>query len=103
MLVDNFSEYIFKIFCLGNNKMVFLGTIGKGSYGRVVKAQLDDKTVMEKALKIQKPACSWEWYICKEIKHRLQDPKKVSTYLIFSIFVVFVYIRSTFYDLLKSY
>lgn len=61
--------------------MIFLGTIGKGSYGRVAKAQLDDKSDKEKALKIQKPACAWEWYVSKEIEHRLQDPDKVSTYV----------------------
>lgn len=58
--------------------MTFLGTLGKGSYARVVKAQVDDKSVPEKALKIQKPACVWEWYISKEIQHRLQDSEKVN-------------------------
>lgn len=57
--------------------MSFLGELGKGSYGRVVKVRSDD-TYTEKAFKIQKPECSWEWYISKEIEHRLKDSKKVN-------------------------
>lgn len=59
--------------------MAFIGDLGKGSYARVIKAQCDDKNSgkVEKALKIQKPACLWEWYIFKEIQHRLKDSEKV--------------------------
>ncbi|CAH0386427.1 unnamed protein product [Bemisia tabaci] len=47
-----------------------IGEIGKGSYARVVKATYGRQNV---ALKVQKPACPWEWYICKEIQHRLNS------------------------------
>lgn len=65
------------MFCLGNNKIKFLSELGKGSYARVVKARVDDKNGTEMALKIQKPACAWEWYISKEIQLRLKDSEKV--------------------------
>lgn len=58
--------------------MTFLGEIGKGSYARIVKAKLNDKSALERALKIQKPACYWEWYIGKEIQHRLQNSEMVN-------------------------
>jgi len=61
--------------------MSFLSELGKGSYARVVKAALSEDKTAEKALKIQKPACVWEWYISKEIQHRLKVPEKVNTLL----------------------
>lgn len=57
--------------------MTFICELGKGSYARVIKARLDEKNSVEKAFKIQKPACLWEWYILKEIQHRLKDLEKV--------------------------
>lgn len=32
------------------------------------------------ALKHQKPACVWEWYISQEIHHRLNDKEKVNNF-----------------------
>lgn len=57
--------------------MLFLSEIGKGSYARVVRARTADENSEHRALKIQKPSCPWEWYICKEIQHRLKDSEKV--------------------------
>lgn len=69
---------------LGNNKMTFLNELGKGAYARVIKARVDDKNGTEMALKIQKPACTWEWYISKEIQQRLKDSEKASKFYIFN-------------------
>lgn len=69
-------------FKLGPNKMTLINEIGKGSYARVVKVRPDGENAVERALKIQKPACAWEWYISKEIKHRLKDSEKVLSYFI---------------------
>jgi hypothetical protein len=65
------------MFCIGDSKMLFLGEIGKGSYARVVRTRTADKNSEQRALKIQKPSCTWEWYISKEIQHRLKDSEKV--------------------------
>jgi len=58
--------------------MTLLNEIGKGSYARVMKVRSDGENAVERALKIQKPACAWEWYISKEIKYRLKDSEKVN-------------------------
>lgn len=63
--------------------MLFLSELGKGSYARVVKVALADNKTVEKALKIQKPACMWEWYISKEIQYRLKFPEKVNNFIIY--------------------
>uniref|UniRef100_A0A2H8TVQ9 Mitotic checkpoint serine/threonine-protein kinase BUB1 n=1 Tax=Melanaphis sacchari TaxID=742174 RepID=A0A2H8TVQ9_9HEMI len=68
-------------FKLGQNKMTLLSEIGKGSYARVVKVKPEGENAVERALKIQKPSCTWEWYISKEIKHRLKDSEKVSYFI----------------------
>ncbi|XP_048258908.1 mitotic checkpoint serine/threonine-protein kinase BUB1-like [Haliotis rufescens] len=64
--------------------------IGEGGFGSVYRGRLfdmdnlDDLCDMEgeeKALKVQKPACPWEFYICNQIKERLKeicDPMDVS-------------------------
>lgn len=57
--------------------MLFLSELGKGSYARVVKVQSSEDTSEQRALKIQKPSCNWEWYISKEIQYRLKDSEKV--------------------------
>lgn len=61
--------------------MVTLGTeaydiekcLGKGTYGTVFKA-INLQTGQTVALKTQKPAWVWEYYIVKEIKARLTNP-----------------------------
>lgn len=77
ILKKNSRTYV--IIHLGQNKMTILSEIGKGSYARVVKIRSDGEKAVEKALKIQKPACVWEWYISKEIQHRLRDSEKVNS------------------------
>lgn len=59
----------------GPTKYSVVGELGKGNYARVVKAMRDSKPV---ALKQQRPACQWEWYIAKELYHRL-PPLMVNT------------------------
>ncbi|XP_067682886.1 mitotic checkpoint serine/threonine-protein kinase BUB1-like [Haliotis asinina] len=64
--------------------------IGKGGFGSVYRGRLFDMDNLEdlcdtegeeKALKVQKPACPWEFYICSQISDRLKsinDPMDVS-------------------------
>lgn len=58
--------------------MSLISQLGKGAYARVVNVRTDDDDSLERALKIQKPSCVWEWYINKEIQYRLKDPEKVN-------------------------
>ncbi|XP_014276592.1 mitotic checkpoint serine/threonine-protein kinase BUB1 [Halyomorpha halys] len=62
--VPNFSKNI----KLGEDAYSVQGEIGKGAYARVVKASKGNNTV---ALKVEKPACKWEFYIAKEIQGRV--------------------------------
>lgn len=77
---------------------MFLGELGKGTFGRVVKVRCNSESSdddSEKALKIEKPACLWEWYIYKEIEFRLKDSKKVSNCInYYNIFVLIIYFIS---------
>ncbi|XP_050530497.1 mitotic checkpoint serine/threonine-protein kinase BUB1-like [Daktulosphaira vitifoliae] len=68
-------------FKLGSTKMSFLNELGKGSYARVVKARPDCEGAAERALKLQKPACAWEWYIGKEIQYRLKETDKITYFV----------------------
>jgi len=79
--------------------MTLLSEIGKGSYARVVKVRSDGENAVEKALKVQKPACAWEWYISKEVQHRLKDSEKVND-LYYFMLIYFVYILHFFLSLL---
>ncbi|BES88369.1 Mad3/BUB1 homology region 1 [Nesidiocoris tenuis] len=58
---------ISKTLNLGKEIYTTFGDLGKGAYARVVKASIDKMAV---ALKIEKPACKWEFYIAKEIQKR---------------------------------
>ncbi|CAH1405988.1 unnamed protein product [Nezara viridula] len=62
--VPNFSKSI----KLGDDSYSIQGEIGKGAYARVMKATKGNNTV---ALKVEKPACRWEFYIAKEIQTRV--------------------------------
>ncbi|KAI5704968.1 hypothetical protein M8J75_010522 [Diaphorina citri] len=55
----------------GSSEYTILKELGKGAYARVLmgKVSTDGDKV---ALKVQRPACVWEWYICKEIENRLK-------------------------------
>lgn len=58
--------------------------LGKGTYGTVFKA-VNLQTGQIVALKTQKPAWVWEFYITREIKNRLTNPHMVKY-----LFIVFI-------------
>ena len=52
--------------------------LGEGAYAKVFKAELSDEDdfsadAKEVVLKVQKPACPWEFYITSELHRRLQQ------------------------------
>lgn len=59
------------MYVTGSSEYTILKELGKGAYARVLmgKVSTDGDKV---ALKVQRPACVWEWYICKEIENRLK-------------------------------
>ena len=82
-----FSLYHISAFCAeivprssfpGNNKYNIIGEIGKGSYARILKLQDVKVSSQSIALKQQKPACPWEFYISKEIQRRLKTDLEVN-------------------------
>lgn len=54
--------------------------LGEGAYAKVLKA-VNTSTQREVALKIQKPGCRWEYYICREIQHRLSQQNLASSFM----------------------
>ena len=55
-------------------------TLGEGAYAKVLKG-VHTVTHQEVALKVQKPSCRWEYYICREIQHRLSDQNLASFFM----------------------
>ncbi|KAG5889015.1 hypothetical protein JTB14_033944 [Gonioctena quinquepunctata] len=57
---------------IGGEKYILEKQLGKGTFGTVFKAlDLDSNTTV--ALKFQKPANKWEFYICRELQARLAE------------------------------
>ena len=66
--------------------------LGKGTYGTVFKGtDIQNRKVV--ALKTQKPAWVWEYYISREIKTRLTNPHMVYI-LCINIFRLNVFIKN---------
>ncbi|KAF6215051.1 hypothetical protein GE061_009800 [Apolygus lucorum] len=76
-LVNTNLPTISKNIRLGNETFTTYGDLGKGAYARVVRASCENSNV---ALKIEKPACKWEYYIAKEIQRRV-DTKTLSGFM----------------------
>ncbi|GJQ82791.1 Bub1 [Trypoxylus dichotomus] len=57
---------------IGDDKYFVEKMLGKGTYGSVFKA-IDCQSKQVVALKFQKPANKWEYYVCRELQARLAD------------------------------
>ncbi|XP_034251361.1 uncharacterized protein LOC117651430 [Thrips palmi] len=68
--------------CLNLNGEVYTvaKVLGEGAYAKVLKG-VHTITQKEVALKVQKPCCRWEYYICREIQHRLSNQDLVSAFM----------------------
>ena len=72
---------------VGKNSFLIGQCKGEGSYGKVYQAMKNNpenfnETIanMDVVLKIQKPACEWEFYICTEIHRRLNSEDSPQRY-----------------------
>lgn len=54
--------------------------LGEGAYAKVLKG-VHSGTQKEVALKVQKPCCRWEYYICREIQHRLSQQDLTTAFM----------------------
>ncbi|XP_012270079.1 uncharacterized protein LOC105694202 isoform X2 [Orussus abietinus] len=73
-LNSNLNKFVpFSTITLGTDVYELETCLGKGTYGKVFKA-FNSQTHQTVALKTQKPACVWEYYIAREIKTRLTNP-----------------------------
>lgn len=57
---------------IGSDRYVIEKQLGKGTYGTVFRA-MEVKTGNTIAVKIQRPANRWEFYICRELRSRLAN------------------------------
>ncbi|XP_058822243.1 YLP motif-containing protein 1-like [Topomyia yanbarensis] len=60
--------------CLGGTTYSIEKEVGRGSYGSVFRA-VNTHTGAVVAIKYQKPANTWELYICTEVKKRIKNPE----------------------------
>lgn len=62
---------------IGKNKYLIRKLIGEGAYGKVFTAECT-KTKQTYAFKQQRPPNLWEYYVCQEIRERIEDQWIVS-------------------------
>ncbi|XP_012151742.1 uncharacterized protein LOC100880623 isoform X2 [Megachile rotundata] len=72
-LNTNLNKFVPSMITLGTEAYDLEKCLGKGMYGKVFKA-VNLQTGQTVALKTQKPAWVWEFYIAREIKNRLTNP-----------------------------
>lgn len=68
---------------LGNNTYAVQRSIGSGAYATVYQAfkeEVEDGGAKraDVALKVEAPACPWEWYVCKVVAGRVPDNRRTS-------------------------
>lgn len=78
---------------LKNDKYLIDKVLGKGTFGTVFKANnMTDGGIV--AVKYQRPSNFWEFYICKEIQHRIKESMLVcinNSFFMISSFYLSVY------------
>lgn len=100
-----------KILSLGGIKYHIKGCSGEGAFAQVFRAHIDGCTDETVALKIQRPACPWEFYMYRQLDERiLTDERssfgsawKVHLYSDCSILVCDYLEHGTLQDVINSY
>lgn len=100
-----------KVLNLGGTKYHIKGCSGEGAFAQVYRAHIDGCTDDTVALKIQRPACPWEFYMYRQLDERiLTDERssfgsawKVHLYSDCSILVCDYLEHGTLQDVINSY
>uniref|UniRef100_A0A8D8V6Q8 Mitotic checkpoint serine/threonine-protein kinase BUB1 n=1 Tax=Cacopsylla melanoneura TaxID=428564 RepID=A0A8D8V6Q8_9HEMI len=73
----------------GSTEYTILKELGKGAYARVLMGKMSSNGAPGNgvdgdlvALKQQRPACVWEWYISKEVEYRLKPSSPLLHYFV---------------------
>lgn len=82
-------------FIVGNSKFHVEKQLGKGNYGAVFLCN-DTRRNRDVAVKYQKPSRPWEFYICQEIKARINMKNRhmVMFHIIIVVFLIIIYINN---------
>ncbi|XP_057833518.1 mitotic checkpoint serine/threonine-protein kinase BUB1 isoform X2 [Cryptomeria japonica] len=100
-----------KLLDLGGIKYHIKGCSGEGAFAQVFKALVDGRSDDVVALKIQRPACPWEFYMYRQLDDRISSDErssfgsawKVHVYADCSILVCDYVEHGTLQDVINSY
>ncbi|OMO62764.1 hypothetical protein CCACVL1_22643 [Corchorus capsularis] len=100
-----------KIIEIGGQKYQIKGCAGQGAFAQVFKAHIDSNPDDVVALKIQKPAFPWEFYMYRQLDERISDKQrssfgyaqKIHLYSDCSILVCDYLSHGTLQDAINSY
>ncbi|KAH9306424.1 hypothetical protein KI387_010828, partial [Taxus chinensis] len=100
-----------KLLDLGSIKYHIKGCSGEGAFAQVFKAHVDGRSDDIVALKIQRPACPWEFYMYRQLDVRISSEErssfgsawKVHVYSDCSILVCDYVEHGTLQDVINSY
>lgn len=100
-----------KVIELGGKKYQIKGYSGQGGFAQVFKAYMDSNPDDVVALKIQKPAFPWEFYMYRQLDKRIPEEErpsfgfahKVHIYSDYSILVCEYVAHGTLHDVINSY
>ncbi|OMP08960.1 hypothetical protein COLO4_05950 [Corchorus olitorius] len=100
-----------KIIEIGGKKYQIKGCAGQGAFAQVFKAHIDSNPDDVVALKIQKPAFPWEFYMYRQLDERISDKlrssfgyaQKIHLYSDCSILVCDYLSHGTLQDAINSY
>ncbi|CAA6671989.1 unnamed protein product [Spirodela intermedia] len=100
-----------KIIDLGGKKYQIKGCSGQGGFAQVFKAYVDNNPEIVVALKIQKPAFPWEFYMYRQLDMRIPDNERSSfgvahgiyLYSDWSVLVTDYLSHGTLQDAINSY
>ncbi|XVE92741.1 hypothetical protein REPUB_Repub01dG0125700 [Reevesia pubescens] len=100
-----------KVIEIGGKKYQIKGCAGQGGFAQVFKAYIDSNPDDVVALKIQKPAFPWEFYMYRQLDERISDKQrssfgfahKIHIYTDYSVLICDYLSHGTLQDAINSY